>query len=314
MNTSEKCFLIVAQTLHMGKAAAMLFTTQQAVSDNIKRLEKEHGVMLFHRRPTLQLTAEGRVLLAGLRRIQLIEDTVRREMKQDYDDTTGTIRFGMGAYRVHDALVGLLLKYQKIHPDIRVDVVHLDTRTLERMLLEGQMDVVIGFNIKEHSELKKEVLVEEEPRVLITERGLNLFFLPKEVRRIKERGLTVEDFEKLPLIANYPAGALWNHYEKAFTRLRIRPRIVASSDDFSEILKLCSANYGGALCPSFLQQVVETYNATDNRFNRLHAVQFPALGWGNTTELAVHKMRAVPPYLEDFIYIAGRYMTVQENG
>ena len=47
MRIGFKCFLVTAQTLHMGKAAGILFLTQQAISEHIKKLEKEYGATLF---------------------------------------------------------------------------------------------------------------------------------------------------------------------------------------------------------------------------------------------------------------------------
>lgn len=313
MTTSEKCFITVAQTLHMGKAAELLFTSQQAVSDNIRRLEREHCTQLFFRRPHLSLTPEGRILLKALERIRIIEDNLQKDIQHIYNNTSGTIRFGVGSYRVHDAVVNLLVKYHQMYPDIRIDVLYEDTTKLESMLLQGQLDVFAGFNISNNEDFCKSILIREDPCVLITESLLQMYLLPEDIATMKKQGINIEQFEKLPLIANYPDGSLWKNYQYAFDRLNIHPHIIASSNDFSEIIKLCSASYGVALCPSFLHSVVDSLNATDNRFNRIYTFPFPDLGWVNSIELATHKMSSIPHYLRDFINIAGLYMAVQNT-
>lgn len=47
MTTAERCFIVTAHTLHMGKAAELLFSSQQAVSDNIRRLERTRSNLVL---------------------------------------------------------------------------------------------------------------------------------------------------------------------------------------------------------------------------------------------------------------------------
>ena len=50
MNTFQlSCFLQVAETLNFARAAEILHVTQPAVTQQIRSLEKELGVPLFHR-------------------------------------------------------------------------------------------------------------------------------------------------------------------------------------------------------------------------------------------------------------------------
>ena len=60
--TSLKYFLAVAEEQNITKAAEKLFISQQALSGHITRLEKELGVRLFDRQPSLALTYAGREL------------------------------------------------------------------------------------------------------------------------------------------------------------------------------------------------------------------------------------------------------------
>lgn len=303
MTNSEKCFIITAHTLHMGKAAEILFTSQQAVSDNIRRLEKEHGVTLFFRKPQLALTPEGRILLKALERIQIIENNMKNDLQLLHTASQGTLRFGMGSYRVHDSVVEMLTNFRQLYPDIRVDVMYEDTRRLEELLLRGQLDVIIGFNIINHEDFDKRSLIHEQPGVMGTDSLLQRYFLPDELDRFSREGISVKEFETLPLIANYPIGSLWLNYKQTFDKMDIHPHIIASSNDFSKILRLCAADYGVALCPLFLSQIIKKVNSSTNRFNPIHIFPFPALGWVNSIDLATHKMASHSNYLEDFIQI-----------
>src|ERR1700759_1372635 len=62
-NRHYRYFLVVAEMLHITRAAERLHLAQPALTLNIQQLEEELGVKLFHRQGrTLSLTAAGRVL------------------------------------------------------------------------------------------------------------------------------------------------------------------------------------------------------------------------------------------------------------
>lgn len=67
MNTFQlSCFLQVAETLNFARAAEILHVTQPAVTQQIRSLEKELGVPLFHRTTrSVKLTQAGAAFLSS---------------------------------------------------------------------------------------------------------------------------------------------------------------------------------------------------------------------------------------------------------
>ncbi|WP_329350640.1 LysR family transcriptional regulator [Streptomyces sp. NBC_01261] len=65
-----RAFLVVAEELHFSRAAARMYVAQQALSRDVRRLERELGVELFVRTTRqVTLTADGERLVAYARRV-----------------------------------------------------------------------------------------------------------------------------------------------------------------------------------------------------------------------------------------------------
>jgi DNA-binding transcriptional LysR family regulator len=63
-------FTVVAEELHVGHAAARLYISQPALSQQIRSLEQQVGLPLFVRHPRgLELTEAGEVLLTEAREL-----------------------------------------------------------------------------------------------------------------------------------------------------------------------------------------------------------------------------------------------------
>lgn len=309
MNTNEICFMVTAQTLHMGKTASILFTTQQAVSDNIRRLENQHNVKLFYRKPKLTLTPEGRILLKALERIQEIENQLQSELNQHTEIAKKKrIRFGVGTYRVHMALVELILEFNQNYPDIRLDILYEESLLLEEKLLRGEIDIFTGFTVSDHPYFNKEILCQEEPALVVTKAVLDSHFVKEEIRCFLKKGISLRDVERLPFIANNPHGNLWKHYEEVMNREGYVLNVIASSNDYNKILQLCATNFGVAFCPTFLQNPIDQINATTNQFNHMYLIPFNDFHEGNRLDVVFHKNRPIDEETEFFIQLIKKHM------
>ncbi|MFD5895575.1 LysR family transcriptional regulator [Streptomyces sp. NPDC060366] len=81
-----RAFVAVAEELHFTRAAARLFVAQQALSRDIRRLEREWGRPLFQRDTRhVSLTAEGQRLLPTVRQVL----SAHAELGEDLDAAPG---------------------------------------------------------------------------------------------------------------------------------------------------------------------------------------------------------------------------------
>jgi DNA-binding transcriptional LysR family regulator len=88
-------FVAVAEELHFGRAAERLYVAQPAVSDQIRKLEAELGVLLLNRtRRTVSLTDAGAALLAEARRVLRQVEAARLALQEVREGSAGRLRVG----------------------------------------------------------------------------------------------------------------------------------------------------------------------------------------------------------------------------
>lgn len=88
-------FLAVAEELHFGRAAARLHISQPPLTQHIKKLESDLGVLLFDRnKHSVRLTSAGSALLHEARRVLGDVDGLRRVVHVAQSGETGVLRVG----------------------------------------------------------------------------------------------------------------------------------------------------------------------------------------------------------------------------
>src|SRR5688500_7024352 len=116
-------FAVVAEERHVGNAAAHLFISQPALSQQIRSLEEQVGVRLFTRHPRgVELTEAGARLLAEARELLGRADRLETAVQELRRDQVATLRIAMPP-GLPGALVPRLLEaLREQEPHAAVDV------------------------------------------------------------------------------------------------------------------------------------------------------------------------------------------------
>lgn len=139
-----RIFVAVAECEHLTRAANNLQMTPSAVSAAIHALEERHGVALFDRVARhIELTETGRGFLIEAREVLARAEMARVRL----DDLAGRI---CGPLRIEASLTiasywlpARLVDFNRLFPDIGVDINIANTATVERSVKDGNVE--LGF-------------------------------------------------------------------------------------------------------------------------------------------------------------------------
>ncbi|NQX67891.1 LysR family transcriptional regulator [Paenibacillus alba] len=136
-----RIFLHAARTGNLTKAAQELYITQPSVSYAIKQMEQALSLKLFHRLSKgVELTEEGKALLAYVEQSFALLDAGERKMSQLKDLTGGELRIGASDSLFKHFLFPYLDKYHKQYPEVRIRLSHGKTSEITQRVKEGTVD------------------------------------------------------------------------------------------------------------------------------------------------------------------------------
>jgi DNA-binding transcriptional LysR family regulator len=137
-----RSFVVTAEELHVGRAAARLHLTQPSLSRQIAALERDVGVPLFTRiRRRFGLTPAGEIFLTAAREIVRRADDAARDAQRAHRGELGTLRLRFVQSATFEALPRLLAAFRAAHPDVTLDVETMTTIRQVAALRSGHIDV-----------------------------------------------------------------------------------------------------------------------------------------------------------------------------
>ena len=156
-------FIEVAETLNITAAAENSYVSQAALSKMIQRLEEGLDVKLFTRRARgISLTPEGRMFYD---RIQVPFASICEaieEIKDLQEGSRSILKVGVPSTvninEEYSQLTDIITDYNRLHPEVYVDVSIYEAGNLYRMVNLGNVDVVFLQDFMLHSSNKLKVV------------------------------------------------------------------------------------------------------------------------------------------------------------
>jgi DNA-binding transcriptional LysR family regulator len=175
-----RSFVAVSEHEHISKAAASLFLTQGAVTQQVRHFERAVGLQLLERDGRgVRLTDAGRTMAvacrAALRSVQVLEDTAESMKSLE----AGSLHLGASPTCASYYLPEQLAAFAQKHPRIKLSMTVEPTAEINRLVIagaldcgviEGQPDPELDAVVLDHDEL---ILVAHRDHPLAALRRVN---------------------------------------------------------------------------------------------------------------------------------------------
>lgn len=134
----------VYKTKSFSKAAANLYISQPSLSATIKKIENRLGSPIFDRSTTpLGLTESGHKYIQYIERIMDMESEFENFLNNLDELRTGRLTIGGSNLFSSYILPPLITMFMQKYPLIEVKMVEASTKSLEKQLFEGNLDLII---------------------------------------------------------------------------------------------------------------------------------------------------------------------------
>ncbi len=135
---------------HFGRAASACNITQPALSNALKALEQDFGVVIIKRGRTFEgLTPEGERVLASAQRMLHEHKLLQQELRSEVDRPVGAVHIGAVPTAVPIA-ARFAAMLQALHPGIAPVVLSLSSTALETSLEDLSIDLALGYTERMH--------------------------------------------------------------------------------------------------------------------------------------------------------------------
>lgn len=130
---------------HFGRAALASHITQPALSNALRALEREFGVLIVQRGRSFEgFTAEGQLVLATAQRMLHEQELLRQRLRSDADRPQGALRLA-AVPTAQPILAAFAISLRQRHPGITPTVVSMSSQEIETALDSMAVDMALGY-------------------------------------------------------------------------------------------------------------------------------------------------------------------------
>jgi DNA-binding transcriptional LysR family regulator len=288
-------FATVAKLRNFTLAADNLRVSQPSVSLLVKSLERELEVKLFEKLGNkVRLTVAGERLLQDTEEILARVEGIRERIDEIKGLKKGKISVGGSSSAATSFLPATVDKFKKQYPGVEVILKIERSTSLEKRLLEGELDLAV-MGLAPRSPLLVYEIYREEDVVAIA---------PPSHPLTKKRSVSLELIAKERLITHDKGTLTRDLVEQRFAQLRLpfapmlelNPQIGARDAIRSAV--------ASGLGIGFLSQC---HVVADVKAGRLKVLNVPHLKLKRPMYIAVHKNRQGSSFVQAFIALLKNY-------
>ncbi|MBB3564831.1 DNA-binding transcriptional LysR family regulator [Rhizobium sp. BK512] len=237
-------FVAVAEQGSVTRAAQNLSISQSSITEALKELESDLGVVLFERHPRgLSITHNGHQFLRHATKILATVSDARTSFSAQQNIPSGTLNIGVTSLVAGYVLSDLLARYRRACPGVEVSAIEDNGSYLEHLLVGGELDVAVMVisNLRDRMALQAEIL-ETSPYRL---------WLPMGHALVSADIISVADIAREPLIM-LTVDEIEENTGKLLTALGARPHVAFRTRSVEAVRSLVATGAGVALLPDLV--------------------------------------------------------------
>lgn len=237
------------------KASKKLFISQPSLSAAIKNIENKVGAQLFERTGHgIELTEVGREYIIAAEQLLAVENEFKEKLGDIFNLESGELTVGGSNYVSSYILPKVVMKFGALHPNILIKIEESNSHNLRRMLLSGEVDIVVD-NIDETSELTKYPLCKEKiflcvPKDYKINIGLEKYHIKPETIRSADfasdsvEPVSIEAFKNENFILLKDGNDMYMRALDIFQKRCIDPKVIFRVDQLNISYALTDSGVG----------------------------------------------------------------------
>jgi len=237
-------FLAVSESGSIAAAARVVNIAQSALTKSIQELEGTLGTPLFDRQPRgMVLTQAGYRFEASARKVIAAVAQAGAVNSDTADELTGTLNIGVTSLMAGYGLAELLSRFQRSHPEVRVNILEDSPPFLEHLLVNGEVDLAIMV-----------VNALDNPQALEVESlssSPNRVWLPSSHPLADRNELTLAECATSPIIM-LEGDRIEDMQRAIWRRHGLTPEIKLRTSSLEAVRSLVGTGSGISILPDFL--------------------------------------------------------------
>lgn len=248
-----RCFMVVSEELHFGRAALRLHTAQPPLTRQISALETELGFRLFDRNSrSVTLTSEGRHFLPYARTLLEQVDLTQAIVDKLAAGSAGHLAVGYASsIALSDVFSQTIQAFCSLYPDVQLTVEEGASGTQYAQLIEGRLDIGMSrMQPPNDDSTVQAICLDNEPLVAA---------IASDSPLARQDQVTLAELSAYPLIAfptDYGSG-LNEIIEALYHRHGLTPLPAPTGKQITSIIALVAAGRGVAIVPQCAQALAK---------------------------------------------------------
>ena len=280
-------FAAVAKYRSMSRASEELFISQPAVSKHLRLLEENYKTKLYARGGKgIELTEAGRIFLRSVKTIFRQHERLKQTLSTAISGSKDAVLTVGGSYGPSASLLpSLMARFRKSHPGVQLHLRTADRLVVERMILNGEIDLAVLNNPPRNRHLTM-VPYRSEPLVA--------FVAPNHALARKGRA-NWEDLKRLGIIFRKPSvgKGMTERFVQSLKKTGREVKVVMHCESPEAVKTAVREEMGiGLLIKDIIEDSI--------RRREFREIKLPGETIEGKSFIVYHKTRPLSPLAQDF--------------